>query len=71
MKSSGNKKLNNNNNTNVNQVNMNKKLADLFSGTGAFSYVFENNGFNCVFANDMVAESKSIYELNNKNKICM
>ena len=44
---------------------MNNSFIDLFSGTGAFSYVLEKNGFKCVFANDMIKESKSIYELNN------
>ena len=42
---------------------------DLFCGTGAFSYVLEKNGHNCVFANDFIQESKEIYELNNKQTV--
>lgn len=42
---------------------------DLFAGTGAFSHVLEKKGFHCVFANDMVVESESIYNLNNKQNI--
>ena len=37
---------------------------DLFAGTGAFSYVLEQNGLRCVFANDITKSSKSIYDLN-------
>lgn len=44
------------------------KFIDLFAGTGAFSYVFEKNNFECVFANDMMDSSKKIYELNNDHK---
>jgi DNA (cytosine-5)-methyltransferase 1 len=40
---------------------------DLFTGTGAFSYVLEKKGLTCVFANDMIKSSKDIYNLNNKN----
>lgn len=40
------------------------KFIDLFSGTGAFSYILEQNGHECVFANDMINESKEIYDLN-------
>jgi DNA (cytosine-5)-methyltransferase 1 len=47
------------------------KFIDLFAGTGAFSYVFEKNGFECVFANDMISSSKNIYELNNTNVFCL
>jgi DNA (cytosine-5)-methyltransferase 1 len=39
-------------------------MIDLFAGTGAFSHAFEKNGFSCVFANDMIASSKEIYDLN-------
>ena len=53
-------------NTAVIHTTNDKKFVDLFSGTGAFSFVFEKNGFECVFANDMVESSKKIYELNNK-----
>ena len=45
------------------------RFIDLFSGTGAFSYVFEKHNFECVFANDMIESSKKIYELNNKSGI--
>jgi DNA (cytosine-5)-methyltransferase 1 len=45
---------------------MSKNFIDLFSGTGAFSYVLEKNGFNCVFANDNVKSSKDIYDANNQ-----
>jgi len=43
------------------------KCVDLFSGTGAFSYILEKNGIECVFANDILPESKTIYSLNNTN----
>jgi DNA (cytosine-5)-methyltransferase 1 len=45
------------------------KFIDLFSGTGAFSYVLEKNGHECVFANDYVNESNEIYKLNMKNDV--
>lgn len=48
---------------------MMKTFIDLFSGTGAFSYVLEKNNFECVFANDMMETSKKIYELNNKSNV--
>lgn len=44
----------------------NRTMIDLFAGTGAFSYAFEQNNYECVFANDMVESSKKIYELNHK-----
>ena len=37
---------------------------DLFSGTGAFSYVLKNNKFKCKFSNDMEISSEKIYKLN-------
>lgn len=41
------------------------KMVDLFAGTGAFTYAFEKTGrVECVFANDMVEASKTIYDLN-------
>ncbi len=40
------------------------KYIDLFCGTGAFSYVLDKKNCECVFANDMVKESESIYNLN-------
>ena len=40
-------------------------LIDLCAGTGAFSHVFEKNDkFKCVFANDLIDSSKSIYDAN-------
>lgn len=47
---------------------INNRFIDLFAGTGAFSYVFEKNKYECVFANDMVDTSKQMYELNNVMK---
>lgn len=44
-----------------------KKFIDLFAGTGAFSHVLENKGWQCVFANDMMESSKEIYKKNHKN----
>ena len=43
------------------------KYIDLFAGTGAFSYVLENKGFQCVFANDIMESSKEIYNKNHKS----
>lgn len=51
---------------------MNKKentIVDLFSGTGAFSYVFRKNKINCVYANDFDESSKDIYDLNFDHKL--
>ena len=64
-----NKKYNINTRKNKTQKNKNKNknkknIIDLFSGTGAFSYVFKNNNYNIVFSNDMIESSKLIYELN-------
>ena len=40
-------------------------MVDLFAGTGAFSYAFNDTGHvKCVFANDMVEPSKKIYDIN-------
>jgi DNA (cytosine-5)-methyltransferase 1 len=48
------------------------KMIDLFAGTGAFTYAFENtNNVKCVFANDMTEESKQIYDLNYSHKLTM
>ena len=45
------------------------KMIDLFAGTGAFTLAFEKtNRVECVFANDMVATSKTIYDENFKNQ---
>ena len=40
------------------------KYIDLFAGTGAFSYVLNSKGMKCVYANDYIPSSKSIYKLN-------
>jgi DNA (cytosine-5)-methyltransferase 1 len=45
------------------------KFIDLFSGTGAFSYVLERRNFECVFANDYVKESEDMYNLNNNPEV--
>jgi DNA (cytosine-5)-methyltransferase 1 len=42
---------------------------DLFCGTGAFSYVLEKKGLKCVFANDIINDSKEIYKLNMNDNI--
>lgn len=47
------------------------KFIDLFSGTGAFSHVFENNGYECVFANDICDSSKKIYDINHKTSLTL
>ena len=44
-------------------------FVDLFSGTGAFSYVLEKYGHNCVLSNDMVKESELIYNMNMKPNV--
>jgi len=44
------------------------KMIDLFAGTGAFTLAFEKTGsVECVFANDMVETSKTIYDCNFQN----
>jgi DNA (cytosine-5)-methyltransferase 1 len=47
------------------------KMIDLFSGTGAFSHAFEKTGQVCVFANDMVPWSKTIYDANFHHKLTL
>ena len=42
----------------------NIKMIDLFSGTGAFSYVSSKYNIEPVFANDMIKSSNIIYDLN-------
>ena len=46
--------------------NTNKaKLVDLFTGTGAFTYAFQQTGkVEAIFANDMIENSQKIYDLN-------
>lgn len=47
-------------------------MIDLFSGTGAFSHAFEKTGqVSCVFANDMVEWSKTIYDANFQHKLTL
>ena len=45
----------------------NLKFIDLFCGTGAFSYVLEQNNCECVFSNDFDKTSKIMYQNNFKN----
>jgi len=41
------------------------RMIDLFAGTGAFTHAFEQTGkVKCVYANDMVEASKTIYDAN-------
>ena len=48
------------------------KFINLFAGTGAFSYVLEKTRkYECVFSNDMITSSKSIYDLNHKTKLTL
>jgi len=48
------------------------RMIDLFAGTGAFSYAFEQTGkVECVFANDIKPEAKLIYDLNHKTKLTL
>jgi DNA (cytosine-5)-methyltransferase 1 len=47
------------------------KVVDLFAGTGAFSYAFEKAGAECVFANDMITSSKTIYDQNFEHKLTL
>jgi DNA (cytosine-5)-methyltransferase 1 len=45
------------------------KMIDLFAGTGAFTLAFQKTGkVECVFANDMVETSKTIYDCNFQNQ---
>ena len=48
------------------------KMVDLFAGTGAFTLAFEQTGkVECVFANDMIKHSKTIYDTNFKHKLTL
>ena len=47
------------------------KMIDLFAGTGAFTHAFQNQGVECVFANDMVGWSKTIYDANFSHKLTL
>jgi DNA (cytosine-5)-methyltransferase 1 len=45
------------------------KYVDLFAGTGAFSMVLDKSKkYECVFTNDMIKASESIYKINNPKK---
>lgn len=46
------------------ETNMPLKYIDLFAGTGAFSWVLNQHGLECVLANDMVASSEKIFKTN-------
>jgi DNA (cytosine-5)-methyltransferase 1 len=45
------------------------KLVDLFAGTGAFSHAF--GSIECVFSNDMVPPSKTIYDENFSHELTL
>ena len=48
------------------------RMIDLFAGTGAFTHAFQNTGHvKCVFANDMVEWSKTIYDANFDHKLTL
>jgi len=48
------------------------RMIDLFAGTGAFTRAFESTGkVKCVFANDMVEWSKTIYDANFDHKLTL
>ena len=47
-------------------------MIDLFAGTGAFTYAFEETKkVKCVFANDMNKESKQIYDTNFQHSLTL
>ena len=48
------------------------RMIDLFAGTGAFTYAFEEtNQVKCVFANDFVEPSQKIYDKNYDHKLTL
>jgi DNA (cytosine-5)-methyltransferase 1 len=48
------------------------RMIDLFAGTGAFTHAFESTGkVECVFANDMVEWSKTVYDSNFNHKLTL
>lgn len=48
------------------------RMVDLFAGSGAFSYAFEQTGMvEVVYANDFVKESKDIYDLNFRHELTL
>ena len=47
------------------ELNESYKIVDMFAGTGGFSQAFKKfDGYQSIFANDMVKESHDIYKLN-------
>lgn len=66
-------KLNTENNIIIEQMNNNKlKMIDLFSGTGGFTLAFQStNAVDVVFGNDMVVDSKKIYDENFNHKLTL
>lgn len=47
-------------------------MIDLFAGSGAFTCAFKNTGLvEVVYANDIIQESKDIYDLNNEHKLTL
>lgn len=58
------------NNTIENNQEYPLTLVDLFSGTGAFSYVFhKTNKVTTIFANDILDSSEEIFNINNNIKL--
>jgi DNA (cytosine-5)-methyltransferase 1 len=56
----------------VERSSLTLSMIDLFSGTGAFTYAFENTKkVKCVFSNDMVEWSKEIYDSNFDHKLTL
>lgn len=54
----------------LNTPTTNYTLVDLFCGTGAFSYAFhQTNKVDTIYANDMLASSEEIFNLNNNIKL--
>jgi len=50
----------------------NLRMIDLFAGTGAFTMAFQGtNHVSCVFANDMVQASKTVYDLNHGHALTL
>lgn len=49
----------------IHPISTKLKMIDLFAGTGAFTHAFQNTqSVECVFANDMMNSSKTIYDMN-------
>lgn len=45
-------------------------FADFFAGLGGFRLAFEENGFNCVFTNEIDEKAIKIYKHNFENEVC-